>query len=52
MIVMMQITVLILRTYLSTVRLTLKKQQVMSFSSLIHADQRKSGNLKLVGQIS
>ena len=29
-----------------------KKQQVMSFSSLIHPEIRKSGNLKLAVQIS
>ena len=29
-----------------------KKQQVMSFSSLIHSEIRKSGNLKLAVQIS
>ena len=29
-----------------------KKQQVMSFSSLIHPEIRKSGNLKLPVQIS
>ena len=50
MIVMMQITRLILRISLSTTHLTPNKQQVMSFSSLIHPDQRRSGNLKLVAQ--
>ena len=52
MIVMMQITRLILRTYLITVHLTPIRQQVMSFSSLIHPEMQKSGNLKLVVQIN
>jgi len=43
---MMQITLLILKIYLSIAQLMLEKQQ------LIHQDQRKSGNLKLVVQIS
>ena len=43
---------LILKIYLSTVRLMLKKQRLMNFSILIHKDQRKIGNLKLVLQIS
>ena len=47
-----RITPLILRTYLSTVHLTLIRQLVMSFSILIHPEMRKSGNLKLVVQIS
>ena len=51
-IVMMQIARLISKTYLIEVHLTPKKQQVMSFSILIHQDQRKSGNLKLVAEIS
>ena len=50
--VMTQITRLILRIYLSTAHLMPKKQQVMSFSFLIHPDMRKSENLKLVAQIS
>ena len=29
-----------------------EKQRLMNFSTLIHQDQRKSGNLKLVVQIS
>ena len=49
---MMQIKRLILRTYLNTAHLTPKKQQVMSFSSLVLPDLLKSGNFKLVVQIS
>ena len=49
---MMQITPLILKVYLNTVQLMPKKQQLMNFSILIHQDKRKSGNLKLVVQIS
>ena len=52
MIVMMQITRLILRTNLSTAHLMPKKQEVMSFSISIHQEMQKSGNLKLVVQIS
>ena len=52
MIVMMQITRLILRTNLSTAHLMPKKQEVMSFSILIHQEMQKSGNLKLVVQKS
>ena len=51
-IVMTQTTQLILRTYLSTAHLTPIRQRVMSFSSLIHPEMQKSGNLKLVVQIS
>ena len=52
---MMQINInmlSILKIYLNTVRLTPKKQQVMNFSTLTHEDQQKSGNLKLLVQIS
>ena len=52
MIVMTQITPLILRTYLITVRLTPIRQQVMSFPSLVHPEMRKSGTLKLVVQLN
>ena len=45
-IVITQITPLILRIYLSKSLLMLKKQEVMSFSSLIHPEILKSGNLK------
>ena len=41
---------LILRTYLTSVRHMPIRQLVMSFSSLIHPEMRKSGNLKLVVQ--
>ena len=41
-----------IKTYSTTVRLKPIRQQVMSFSSLIHPEMRKSGNLKLVVQIS
>ena len=41
----------ILKTY-STAHLTQIRQQVMSFSSLIHPEMQKSGNFKLVAQIS
>ena len=51
-IVLMQTTLLILKVYLSTVRLMLKKQRPINFSILIHQHQRKSGSLKLVVQIS
>jgi len=42
----------ILKIYLTTVRRTQKKQREMNFSTLIHQNQQKSGNLKLVVQIS
>ena len=51
-IVMMQITLLILKIYLTTARHMQKKQRVMNFSILIHQNKRKSGNLKLVAQIN
>ena len=50
-IVMMQITPLMLKIYLSIAQLMPKKQRLMNFSVLIHQDQWKSGNLKLVVQI-
>ena len=49
---MMQITPLILKIYFSIAQLMLKKQRLMNFSILMHQYQRKSGNLKLVVQIS
>ena len=41
-----------IKNLLSTVHLTLIRQVVMGFSILIHPEMRKSGNLKLVAQIS
>ena len=41
-----------IKNLLSTVHLTLIRQVVMGFSILIHPEMRKSGNLKLVVQIS
>ena len=47
-----EVAPLISKIYLSIAKLMPKKQRLMNFSILIHQDQRKSGNLKLVVHIS